>query len=402
MISVIAVAVGRLVRLVIRIFRRGGGSAFPGTVASTIAPNLLADAIRSAREGLVVVSGSSGKSSTTKALVALLRSHGYKVFTNPSTANIKQGLYAAILQFGDYRGHIDADFVVLEWDEGHGAALVESLKPRLAVLTNVYSDQLDRFTDPELVVEKLKKIYDHSKHAVVNIDDKNLTQFIDLSKATGFGLSAGIEPQPKYALNFGSSVEIDPMVEVSSIGARRVQLEVGNDSFDFITNEDAPHQALNLAAAVTALLKLTEPDWQKVKETIETLPPVFARDEIATIRGRDVRFLLCLNSTSFSLSLCEITAETSPLMIMAGSDIKDPSWLWTVDFSKLKKVAVVGGKNANDLALRLIYQGVQVEKIVVEVDRAVDEFLELTGPSPTVLFSADAMRRTRRYLGLAK
>jgi hypothetical protein len=129
---------------------------------------------------------------------------------------------------------------------------------------------------------------------------------------------------------------------------------------------------------------------------------VFARDEVASIRGKDVRFLLCLNPTSFTHSLSEISDQTSPLMIMAGSDIHDPSWLWTVDFSKLKRVDVVAGKNANDLALRLVYQGVQVDKIIPEVDKAADEFLTLDGPTPTVLFSADAMRRTRRYLGLAK
>jgi len=401
-LSVLAVAVGRIIRFLIRLVRRGGGSAFPGTVASLIAPNLLRNAIRSARAGLVVVSGSSGKSSTTQVLVALLRAHGYKVFTNPSTANIKQGFYAAILQFGDYRGHIDADFVVLEWDEGHGAALVESLRPRLAVLTNVYSDQLDRFVDPELVVEKLKKIYGFSEHSIVNVNDRNLTQFTDSSKVTGFGLSSTIEPQPVYALNFGASPVIEPAVEVIGTGSQLVKLRVGDHKLDFKTNADAPHQALNLAAAVTALLKLIEPDWDLVKSTVSALPPVFARDEVATIRGKDVRFLLCLNPTSFTHSLSEISDQTSPLMIMAGSDIHDPSWLWTVDFSKLKRVAVVGGKNANDLALRLIYQGVQVDRIIVEADKAADEFLELSGPSPTVLFSADAMRRTRRHLGLAK
>jgi UDP-N-acetylmuramoylalanine-D-glutamate ligase len=400
--SVLAVAIGRITRFLIRIVRRGGGSAFPGTVASLIAPNLLRDAIRSARQGLVVVSGSSGKSSTTQVLVALLRAHGYKVFTNPSTANIKQGFYAAILQFGDYRGHIDADFVVLEWDEGHGAALVESLRPRLAVLTNVYSDQLDRFVDPELVVEKLKRIYDHSDHAILNINDRNLTQFADSAKVTGFGLSAAISPQPTYALNFGASPEIRSAVEVIGVGSQLVQLRVSERQLDFKTNADAPHQALNLAAAVTALSNLIEPDWDLVKSTVSALPPVFARDEIATVRGKDVRFLLCLNPTSFTHSLSEISDQTSPLMIMAGSDIHDPSWLWTVDFSKLKRVAVVGGKNANDLALRLIYQGVQVDKIITEADKAADEFLERSGLSPTVLFSADAMRRTRRHLGLAK
>jgi UDP-N-acetylmuramoylalanine-D-glutamate ligase len=401
-LSILAVAVGRITRFLIRIVRRGGGSAFPGTVASLIAPNLLKDAIASSRKGLVVISGSSGKSSTTQVLVALLRAHGYKVFTNPSTANIKQGFYAAILQFGNYRGRIDADFVVLEWDEGHGAALVDSLRPELAVLTNVYSDQLDRFVDPELVVEKLKKIYEHSEKSVVNVNDRNLTQFVDSAKVTGFGLSSAIEPQPIYALNFGASPFIEPAVQVTGLQSQLVQLQVRGRQLEFKTNADAPHQALNLAAAVTALLKLIEPDWELVSRTISELPPVFARDEIATIRGKDVRFLLCLNPTSFTHSLSEISDLTSPLMIMAGSDIHDPSWLWTVDFSKLKRVAVVAGRNANDLALRLIYQGVQVDKIILEVDKATEEFLSLEGPSPTVLFSADAMRRTRRYLGLAK
>jgi UDP-N-acetylmuramyl tripeptide synthase len=402
LISILAVAVGRIVRFIIRIFRRGGGSAFPGTVASSIAPSLLSDAIRSARKGLVVVSGSSGKSSTTQTLVALLRAHGYKVFTNPSTANIKQGLYAAILQFGDYRGHIDADFVVMEWDEGHGAALVESLHPRLAVLTNVYSDQLDRFVDPELVVEKLKKIYDHSDHAVINVDDKNLTQFADSGKITGFGLSRAIEPRPSYAINFGPEPQFMASVEVASIGDKTLQISANGRLLNFETKADAPHQALNLAAAIAAVSKLIEPDWGLVEQTVSNLPPVFARDEVASIRGKDVRFLLCLNPTSFTHSLSEISDKTNPLMIMAGSDISDPSWLWTVDFSKLKHVDVVGGKNAYDLALRLMYQDVKVDKIILEADKAADAFLELSGPSPTVLFTADAMRRTRRYLGLAK
>jgi UDP-N-acetylmuramoylalanine-D-glutamate ligase len=401
-ISILAVAVGRIVRFIIRIFRRGGGSAFPGTVASSIAPNLLSDAIRSARKGLVVVSGSSGKSSTTQTLVALLRAHGYKVFTNPSTANIKQGLYAAILQFGDFRGHIDADFVVLEWDEGHGAALVESLRPRLAVLTNVYSDQLDRFIDPELVVEKLKKIYDFSDHAVVNVDDKNLTQFVDSVKITGFGLSPSIEPRPSYAINFGLEPKFERSVQVSKLGDRSLQVKVPGRLLSFETKADAPHQALNLAASIAAVSKLIDPDWDLVEKTVSNLPPVFARDEIASVRGKDVRFLLCLNPTSFTHSLSEISDQTSPLMIMAGGDISDPSWLWTVDFSKLEHVDVVGGKNAYDLALRLMYQDVQVDKIILEADKAADAFLELSGPSPTVLFTADAMRRTRRYLGLAK
>jgi UDP-N-acetylmuramyl tripeptide synthase len=400
--SFLAVLVGKTARFLLRRVRRGGGSAFPGTVAATIDPNLLKRAIDSAPLGLVVVSGSAGKSSTTQILVSLLRAHGLKVFTNPSTANIKQGLYAAILQFGDHLGRIDADIVVLEWDEGHGAALAKSLKPKLAILTNVFSDQLDRFIDPELVTEKLREIHDQSKRVVLNGDDKNLTQFADRAKVKTFSLSGGIKGQPVYALNFGPEPSIESSVEVISVIPGKVELVASGRTLSFSTQADAVHQAMNLAAAVAGLEELIDPDWATVTETVNALPPVFARDEIVDIRGRKVRLMLVQNPTSFSLNLEEISGKERPLMLMAGGDIHDPSWLWTVDFSKLERVDVVGGRNANELALRLRYQGVVVGAVETEADKSSELFLSLPGENPTILFSADAMRRTRRYLGLAK
>jgi hypothetical protein len=87
---------------------------------------------------------------------------------------------------------------------------------------------------------------------------------------------------------------------------------------------------------------------------------------------------------------------------MAGSDIHDPSWLWGVDFKMLKYVDVVGGFNAHELALRLKIAGVKFGEVLVEADKAAEAFLGLPGESPVIMFSADSMRRTRRYLGLAK
>lgn len=399
--SFLAVLVGKTARFLLRRVRRGGGSALPGRLAAALDPKLLQRAVGSAKQGLVVVSGSAGKSSTTKILVELLRAHGLRVFTNPSTANIRQGLYAAILQFCDYRGRIDADIVVLEWDEGHGAALASDLPPRLCVLTNVYSDQLDRFVDPELVVEKLKAIHDHSDLVVMNGDDKNLTQFADKSKVIGFGLGEDV-PELQYALNFGPSVPISTKTKVVSVAPGVVELDTAGTQLQIRTSLDAPHEALNIAAAVTALGELVSPDWVKVVQLVESLPPVFARNELATIRGRSVRLRLVQNPTSFSLNLAELTGSEQPLMLMAGADIHDPSWLWTVDFSALKHVDVVGGRNAHELALRLSYQGVSYGSILTEAADASEAFLALPGDEPTILFSADAMRRTRRYLGLAK
>lgn len=396
---ILAVLAGKTARFLIRKFRPGGGSALPGTIAATIDPKLLERAVASAAMGLVVVSGSAGKSTTTKLLVQLLEAHGLKVFTNPSTANIKQGLYAAVLQFGDYQGRIKADIVVLEWDEGHGAAMVERLHPKLAILTNVLSDQLDRFIDPEVVAEKLKAIHDGSQRVVLNADDKNLCQFADPTKTLGFGLAKDLLPGPNYALNFGPHPEIAKrtlVLEISDLA----RISVGET--ELVAKASNAEQALNVAGALTALAEILRPDYKIVQSVLDQPLKVFARDELADIRGREVRLMLVQNPTSFQLNLNALTGNEGPLMLMAGSDIHDPSWLWQVDFSKIRKVDIVGGRNAHELALVLKYQGVPYDRIFTEAQDSSEAFLELEGRNPTILFSADAMRRTRRYLGLAK
>ena len=400
----LAMALGKTARFLLRLVRRGGGSALPGTIAATIQPKLLERAIQSAPQGLVVVSGTAGKSSTTKLIVALLEAHGLRVFTNPSTANIKQGYYASILQFGDLRGRIAADIVVLEWDEGHGAALAQELKPRMAVITNVLSDQLDRFVDPIYVQEKLGEIINNSSTVIANRDDRNVAQIASgHSDVFGFGLAAELLPEgPSYAINFGQKPELSASALIKHATAERLLIMLKGTDLEIAGNYENLSQAMNVASAVLAIDELIEIDRDLVAHTVEALPPVFARDEMATVRDRLVRLMLVQNPTSFQLNLDKVQTTPHPLMIMAGRDIHDPSWLWTVDFSKLDYVDVVSGFNAPELALRLHYAGVEVRLVEPKIDLANEHFAKLGGSEPTILFSADAMRRTRRYLGLAK
>jgi UDP-N-acetylmuramyl tripeptide synthase len=395
---------GKTLRFLLRLVRRGGGSALPGTLAFKIQPKLLEKAIASAPLGLVVVSGTAGKSSTTKVLVELLRAHGLKVFTNPSTANIRQGFYASVLQFGNLLGKIDADIAVMEWDEGHGAIFAAELKPRLAVLTNVLSDQLDRFVDPVFVQKKLEAIAISSQVVIANRDDKNITQIVsNHPEALGFGLSSSVtEPHPEYALNFGEHQQLPKSAMVTHADDVAMSIKIGDSNIDFTGDFANLPQALNISAALLAASKLIKLDAAKAKEVVETMPPVFARDEMVDIAGRKVRLMLVQNPTSFQLNLNKFAATPSPLMMMAGRDIHDPSWLWTVNFDGISRVDIVSGFNAYELALRLHFANVEIGEVIPEIDLANDRFSQLEGDSPTIVFSADAMRRTRRYLRLAK
>ncbi|HEY7796816.1 MAG TPA: Mur ligase family protein, partial [Microbacteriaceae bacterium] len=154
--TVIALAFGRAIRKLIRVFRHGGGSAVPGTLASKIQPRLFEIAVSRFPQGLIVVTGSSGKSSTTKFLVQILENQGLKVFSNPSTANIKQGLFSAVLQGAKGLSLPAADIAVIEMDEAYALKIGAPLNPRISVLTNVMDEQLDRFNDSETVQNALR------------------------------------------------------------------------------------------------------------------------------------------------------------------------------------------------------------------------------------------------------
>src|SRR3954468_3206165 len=190
-----AVLVGRAARVAARLRKRGGGSAVPGLVVNRVAPGFLGSVLSHFPEGLVVVSGSSGKSTTTKMLVTVLEAHGKRIFTNPSTANISQGLTSALLERVSVAGRIDADLAVLEMDEGHGALLSPQFEARTVVLTNVMTDQIDRFHDSEKVLGYLRQITSRATDKLVlNADDALLMRLAD--PATGAAVPPPVEHAP--------------------------------------------------------------------------------------------------------------------------------------------------------------------------------------------------------------
>ena len=144
--SRLTVALGRTARLAARM--RGGGSggtAFPGLVMERTDPGFLERTLGRLPRGVIVVSGTNGKTTTTKMVVQLLREQGLKVFTNRTGSNFVRGVLASLLTEVDAAGNLDADIAVLELDEAHAVHFVARVRPRACLLLNVMRDQLDRF-----------------------------------------------------------------------------------------------------------------------------------------------------------------------------------------------------------------------------------------------------------------
>jgi UDP-N-acetylmuramyl tripeptide synthase len=414
MLYVPAILIGRVARFLIRQVRRGGGSALPGLIVSKIAPGLLASTLSKFPDGLIVVTGSAGKSTTTKMLVAIARAHGKTVFTNPSTANIAQGFFSSIIEQSSISGKISRDVAILEMDEAHAAELTKSVPPRFVTVLNVLEDQLDRFVDPSFVREMLADVSSRAKEGlVVNADDQNvllINQQVAHPKASWFGLSSSVISTSEHGLGnaptyLGALDRPIPQTEVIKSLDGAVSAVVGGKEVSFELPNRGVHFSLDAAAALeTARVYLgNDFDLQLAAATLSELPPVFARGEVTNVNGVDVEFILVQNPMSFQLNLDYLPNDQEQLMVAIGRDVHDPSWLWTVDMKKLAKVDVVTGFNFAEMALRLAYADISIGKIEPDLETAIDEFFAQPAPvngRRTVIFSADAMRRTRRHLGL--
>lgn len=408
-----ALLVGRVARTLIRLVRKGGGSALPGVILSKLAPGILWRVLNGFEHGLVIVTGSAGKSTTTKMLVAIAREHGLIVFTNPSTANILQGFYATIVEKASFACRIAGDIAILEMDEAHAEELSRKVAPRQVTVLNVLEDQLDRFIDPALVRQDLALVASRATEAVIlNADDQN-TILIG-SELAGKSVSwFGIEPE--IMKTFGgletAPTYLEPLdrprvqSEVSSY-TNLTDIEISSEEKSWSVNLPSRglHFALDAVAAFESARRLlgSRFDASITTKALNEVPPVFARGEMVQVGGEDVEFILVQNPASMQLNLNNLPGNPEQILFGIGRDVHDPSWLWTVDYSNLKHVDVCTGFNAHEAALTLLYKGVPVAETTDNLEDAIKIFFSL--PKPThghkvVIFSADVMRRMRRALG---
>ena len=408
-----AILLGRLVRALVRIVRPGGGSALPGLVVSKMAPGLLAKTLSKFPDGLVVITGSAGKSTTTKMVVAIARAHGKQVFTNPSTANIAQGFFSSIIERSSISGRIEGDVAILEMDEGHAAEITKGISPRQVTILNVLDDQLDRFVDPALVRDKLTAVALRATSALIlNGDDQNVLQIhkkVPADKTSWFGIEKSLISATEHGLgNSPTYLEDLPRpkidTEVESFSSGRVLARVSSTAVEFDLPNRGIHFALDAAAALETSRRYLAKEFNAhlAADTLSDLPPVFARGEITQVKGVDVEFILVQNPMSFQLNLDNLPKDQEQLMIAIGRDVHDPSWLWTVNLEKMPRVSVVTGYNYAEMALRLAYDDIDIDLIEPDLEKALDDFFSQPAPISgrrTVIFSADAMRRTRRHLG---
>jgi UDP-N-acetylmuramyl tripeptide synthase len=413
----VAVACGRITAALVHLVRPGGGTAIPGRVVLRIAPDLIGYVLRQPPLGVVIVSGSSGKSTTAALVRAVLERHGLAVLANRRTANIPHGIAAELLPQIDGRARTTADVAVMEVDEGYAGAVAEGAAARVVVLLNVMIDQLHRWQEPELVAAYLARAAAAATDAlVVNADDPLVAAIGRQREAQGarvrrFGLSSAVRAAlpnplgsaPDFTVAAAAPDAADTVVERVDGGRADIRTPRGTEVLHLPGR--GAHVAADAAAALEAAAALLGDRYDEdlARAAIAGAATVFGREETVAARGAEVELVLTKSPATMQANLDLLDPEGASTMVAIGRDIFDASQLWLADWRRLRRVEVVSGWQAWDAALRLAYDEVEVGRVVEDLDRAVVEHLRAEVPPGTrrrIVMTPESMRVIRRRLRL--
>ncbi|KXP00116.1 Mur ligase family protein [Tsukamurella pseudospumae] len=347
---------------------RGKGSMIGGLVALKIEPNLMARLADGKRT--VVVTGTNGKSTTTRMTAAALATTGRPVATQADGANMDAGIVAALT------AHQGASLAALEVDELHVPHVLDATGAEALVLLNLSRDQLDRVGEINAIERRLRAGVDaHPELTVVaNCDDVLVTSVAYDAKnvvwvAAGAGWTSDSTSCPRsgepivrdgdhwYSTGTDfSRPEPDWWVDESDIH--------GPDGFVAPLVLALPGRANrgNAAQAVAAAVAMGADPLEAVR-AVGTVGEVAGRYSTVTVGEHTVRMLLAKNPAGWQEAMSMIDGTAEGLVIAVNGQVpdgEDLSWLWDVQFERFENGKVVAsGERGADLAVRLTYAGAE-------------------------------------------
>ena len=370
-------------KILIKILRLVGknGSALPGLIIERLYPEFLSKSLGPLEKKIILVTGTNGKTTTTKMLVAGLRGAGKTVVTNASGSNMTRGLIAALIEDMSYLGSIKpTDWFVFEMDEAYAPIFTKQLSPRLVVGLNVLRDQLDRYGEIDKTAQLIKQAAVKADMFIYNELDPLLVSVASELRKQGMTPSSfGVVPKLIKGVENEQTVHGDTVIvdkipaqtEVSEVeetnDSQKITIESNSKKFMVTIPTKGFHNVLNAAAAVASLEVLEPGAITQSLSAIEQMPIPFGRGEVLHIKGKSITVALVKNPSGFASNLETFVHAAKPEAVIFVvndrlADGRDVSWLWDVNFQGLipKGTAIsTSGIRGFDMALRLKQDGIE-------------------------------------------
>lgn len=430
-----ATAVGKTSQWLLQTFFKGG-SSYPGKIALTLDPNIL-DYLAKDYE-VIVVTGTNGKTLTTALIVKILQQEFDDVLTNPTGANMVQGIVSTFLSAHGKKGH--KKFAVLEIDEASLSKVTRYIKPKLFVFTNIFRDQMDRYGEiyttyqmildgaaqaPEATIlangdspifnskdTPNPRIYygfnhqaDHEQFADPNTDGvlcPHCQHILHYKMITYANLGKYYCPncefkRPELAYQLTQLGEMTNVSSVFTVDEESYKIEVGGlyNIYNALT-----------AAAVGQHYGVSP---EKIRLGLSYDEKVFGRQEVITIGSKKCTLVLVKNPVGLNQVIDTITLSPNDFSLVCllnanYADGIDVSWIWDGSYEHLTKRAIpqvlTGGDRREDMTFRLQVAGLAEETIheCANLDDVIAQIPQLPTEEVYILATYTAVLQLRQKL----
>ena len=384
--TVLSVASCKLTRTILRRTGRGG-TALPGTVAMKVSKNILSVPAKDME--IVVVTGTNGKTTTCNMIEHALTEGGHDCHRDKSGANLLHGIASDLICDTNWLGKPRHHYAVLEVDEAALKQLVPLIRPKVIVVTNLFTDQADRFGGVENTLAEVRKGVKLSPEStlVLNAED---TQSASLAlgvpnKVIWYGLEESVGEQGKIDLSdagkcpkCGGDYEYDyhiyahlggfrcpkcgyshntPDVAVTSIdkmgtGGSTIHLRTDDQVEEVFVSLPAVYNVYNAAACVGAIKGMGLPASEAI-QSLANVRSAFGRMETFELGGNVLQMILVKNPAGCNQAFTYVTSfkdKFNAVLCLNNrtGDGHDISWINDTDYEMLvsdphlKKIYVAG------------------------------------------------------------
>jgi lipid II isoglutaminyl synthase (glutamine-hydrolysing) len=421
----------RLLVAMLRLTKRGSGTALPGLLVSRYFPFAF-DALIAQIPTVIVITGTNGKTTTQTILSSLLsESPEVKLLRNSAGANLRQGILSELMKQANFWGSLDFTHAVLEVEEATLPRIAKALNPKMIAVTNLYRDQLDAYGEIDITEAYIRDGIAQSPKAiaVVNGDDPrtsrlaeglgNQTHYVSLPAAYTDALpyegetrntdaiAANILRAQNIRINDDLTTSFDIVGSVGTIDLHYHDAQIASPGFFHVYN----------ALTAVTIGKLLKIDDQKLMQGLKAFAPAFGRGEqLVKTDGKksiNYRLLLIKNPASFTLNLDLLRKIPRLRLILAindnTADSKDVSWLWDSELELLNDANVdwilCTGIRAKDMHLRLKYALTASEppiSTMESIQDSIEQSFERADDGDTicVMPTYTAMLEFRKLMGL--
>ena len=381
----LATTVGGAAGRASRLAGRGDGSVIGGVIGLRLKPDLLSLLARGRQ--VILVTGTNGKTTTTRLITAGLSTLGQQIASNAFGANI-------------------------EVDESYLPAMLKATSARVVVLLNLSRDQMDRAAEIWMLARRWRAALAGAPdcRVIANADDPLVAW------------AAGQAPQVTWVAagqrwhddswccpNCGSHLRRDgedwycgectnrrPPVSWVLAEDEVIDPTGRSRTLDLVLPGRANRSNAVVALAVADVFGVGV---SQAIGALQQVRSVAGRYTQIERHGCSLRLLLAKNPAGWLEALDVLAPPPAPVLLAVNAQVpdgRDTSWLWDVDYRRLHgRQVFVAGERRLDLAVRL-----EADEVAFRIVGSVDEAIAAArSPSMEVIANYTAFQQIRTVLG---